>query len=212
MLRALVASSILAPALAAAQPGNEPPTETPPPFAAHFEYAARVGVAGLWVPDNIFDRSGTGPYLELEIARRFSPRFSLAAFASYLTVGDEADDGDFGYSTTYNRDRVVDVGLRARYHSIHGDGFVGGGGGFELVRSSGLDQCMHPDTPPCVDGAGRQLDSYSEPFTVSKPGVFVDVDIGVTVAKLGGVSIQLIGAATLGVSALTARAAAGLRL
>src|SRR2546421_4027450 len=114
-MRSLFLLASLAPALAAAQPGLEAPVEQPTPFVPRWTFAARAGVTALVLETHI-EGGGFGPYFELAGGRWISPIASIELFASYQTVADGTMDGDFGYTYTQTRERIVDVAARASYH------------------------------------------------------------------------------------------------
>jgi hypothetical protein len=186
------------------------------PFVPYMQVAVHAGVGAALLRSTPGDiqRSGTGPYIELELSRRMSTPVTFALYASYLTTGDEGQDADFGYSTTWSRDRIVDVAARARYHPYDGEvgPFVGGGVGYEGVRASGVDACVNPTTPPCIDANGQRSNGYYEPFNAWSHGFVVEVDAGVTMPKMDVLSIQALAILTHGTAdgaPYTARLAIG---
>ena len=204
---------VLVPSLAHAQPGLEPPVEVEPPFVPHMEYAARAGIGwGALDLGGIADRDGTGPYFDVEVGRRITPELALSGFVSYLTLGTNGNDGDFGYETNWTRDRLIDVGARLSYHFYGETGpFIGAGIGIEFDRSSGTDSCYPAGFGgPCTDPSGKTVVSYSETFANWTHDPFGEVHAGVTLPKLDALAIQLLAVATYAPGTITGRIAAGI--
>jgi len=185
------------------------------PFVPTMHVAAHVGVgAALLTAPGQVEHTGAGPYVDLEVARRMSPPVSLSVHGSYFTSGDDGGDADFGYSTTWSRDRIVDVAARATYHVYdEADGpFFGAGFGYEAVRATGVDACMMPDSPPCIDPNGKSSVSFYEPFNQWSHGILVEVYAGITLPKIEVASIRFLATLTHSTAAgapYTARAAVG---
>ncbi len=200
---------LLVPAVARAQPGLEPPVEIEPPFVPHMEAAARAGLGWGLIPGGIADRSGSGPYFDLEVGRRLNRELAISGFVSYLTIGAPATDADFGYETDWTRDRLIDVGARVSYHFYGEDGpFIGAGVGMEFDRSSGIDQCSNASNGTCTDPSGRMSASYYEPFNDWTHDPFGELHAGVTLPKIDVLAIQLLAIVSYG-PAITGRIAAG---